>query len=181
MHIINSKDILSGFDKQMYDAKPLFITSSKFWDGGIHADSTLQEKADFYAVANIMSSIVKELILALGETAYIGKKLCENHVIFADWSDLEKSELYCELSQIIKKKYYKLVLPEDAWVIDLVVEANFKYLSHISLYLADADLILQPTCHTEILVYSKSHNEIIETIKPIVTKFNCTKYEIMVK
>ena len=72
------------------------------------------------------------------------------------------------LSQIIKNRYYKLVLPDDAWIIDLIVEANFKYLSHISLYLPNVRLILQPTCHTEILMYATNSCEIIDAVESIV-------------
>ena len=155
MDVIKDKEKSIEFDEQIYQISPMYITSDKYWDGGIRTNSTLKDKAEFYAIATKMSDIIKDIIHKLNEDIFVGKRFCEYGEIYARWSDLKGYELFREICEIIRKnKIYKLTLPEDNDIIDMIVESNFRYFTYISLYLPTSKIIIQPSCHTEILVYS---------------------------
>ena len=173
MQVIKDKRLLSQFNKELYHIQPKFITCDKFWDGGIRIDSPLCEKANFYSVAEMMSQTVKELVLSLDEKPLVGQAFCEYERMFAEWSDLEYYELFREISQTFKKdKCYRLVLPGDNDAIDLIIESNFRYFSYISLYLPKSKIILQPSCHTEILIYAESDEHFGGLLEAIIRKYN---------
>lgn len=172
MQIVKEKQ-LPQFDSRIYHVDPIYITSEKFWDGGIKADSTLKEKAEFYALSKTMADFIKEVLRAKKENVFIGASMCENHKVYAHWANLKNFELFREIHEIIKRnKHYQLSFPEDNFVIDLIVESNFRYFSYLSLYLPDSEVIIQPTCHTELLVYSKHQNECFETLSAIAKKYS---------
>ena len=180
MQVLKDKHIWMQFNKKLYQNEPLYITSEKYWDGGIQTDSPLTEKAAFYLTAERMSAAVKQIVRMYGGEALIGRSFCEHGEVYAKWSDLKCYELFREISGIIKKnKYYMILLPEDEHIIDLIVESNFRYFSYISLYLPKANFILQPTCHTEVLVYSES-KDVIETLKEAVKTHSDTACAISV-
>lgn len=182
MQLVKDKEILRRFDAQLYETSPLFITSDMFWDGGIRTDSSLREKAEFYALAEKMSAVVQDFILLQKEDVFMGQPFCEDGKLYAHWSDLKQQTLFREISAIIKKnKCYQLSLPEDKNVVDLIVESNFRYFTYVSLYLPASNIILQPTCHTEIVVYSQHNQEIKKTLQGIVEKYSTAAQEIRVK
>ena len=151
-----------------------------FWDGGINTDSSLKEKVKFYSISERMSCIIKDIIIGLGEKAFVGKELCENKKLFAEWSDLEKYELFQEISELLKpKQYYEISLPQDEGIIDLIVESNFRYFTHIAMYLPETKLIVLPTCHTELLIYSFCPDKIVGFLDEIITKYSSDKYKIV--
>ena len=169
MQNIKKKEAECQFDEQIYQTSPYYITSDLFWDGGICVDSSLKEKSNFYLIADRMSSIIKEIVLSLNEKVLVGKPICQFGEMYAKWADLKHNELFCKISNIIKKNQsYVISLPEDNSVIDLIVESNFKYLSYISLFLPDSNIVLQPTCHTEVLVYTERNAEIIKVLEKAV-------------
>lgn len=169
------------FDKQLFRSSPLFITCDHSWDGGITEDSSLCEKALFYGLADRMSSIIKDIAAALGENPLVGKALCENEVMFAHWSDLEDNALYRQLTDRFRKnKYYELSLPADGHAVDLAVEANFMYLSHITFYLPKSKMALVPTCHTEILVFCPDKQKHLDTLHRATQKFSNPIFQIQV-
>lgn len=181
MEIIKDKSIKFQFDDELYQTEPLYITSEAFWEGGVQTDTSLSEKAAFYLMAGRMSAIIKQIVSVYGGEALIGRSFCEHGKIYAEWSDLKSYELFREISGIIKKnKCYTISLPEDEHVIDLIVESNFRYFSYISLYLPKVSIILQPTCHTEVLVYSKE-KDIIETLEKVTQKHSTKSCVIGVK
>lgn len=166
MKCMISKRIGLRFDKGLYQCKPMIITSDYFWDGGICEDSTLKEKAAFYAIASRMSDIIKAIVLELDEDILIGAPFCEFGEIFAHWSNLKDYELFRTVSQkIVDKKCYKLQLPADNALIDLFVESNFRYFTYVSLYLPTSNVIIQPTCHTEVLVYAKANVKLRDILR----------------
>ena len=174
-------DNLFQFDEQVYSVNPIFISCNKYWDGGITSNTCLKEKAEFYNLCHIMSNIIKEIILAFGKVAFVGKKLCENQEIYAHWSDLKSYKLFREITQIINpKKYYEITLPEDNDIIDLIVESNFCYFSYISLYLPEINLIITPSCHTEVLLYTKQSDKILDKIRYLVKKHSTEDYKIKI-
>ena len=173
MQIIKDKRLFSSFKQELYQTKPLLITCDQFWDGGIKTDSSLSEKASFYTIAEMMSQILKEFIQALGEKPLIGQAFCEYERMFADWSDMESYEIYRDISQTFKRnRCYQLTLPEDNDTIDLIIEANFRYFSYISLYLPNSQIILQPSCHTEILVYAENSEGFLGALEAIISKYS---------
>lgn len=181
MQIIKDKDIRPQFVEGLYQNEPLYITSETYWDGGIQTDSPLTEKAAFYLMAEKMSAIIKQIIRTYGGEALIGRSFCENGEIYAEWSDLKHYELFREISGAIRKnKCYAISLPEDDPIIDLIVESNFRYFSYVSLYLPQANVILQPTCHTEVLVYSENE-DILKTLEEAAKTHSNTTCEIHVK
>jgi len=142
----------------------------------------LLRKNEFYCLAERMSRIIKDIITEFDEHVLVDKVFCENEKMFADWVDLSKYELFREVSELFKsKQYYEISLPEDDKIIDLIVESNFRYFTYISLYLPKTKLIILPTCHTEILVYSDCSDKIVEVLEPIVAKHSDDKYKIMCK
>ena len=61
---------------------------------------------------------------------------------------------------------------DDSNLIDLVVESNFNYFSNISLFLPKINIVIQPTCHTEIIIYSQGEKEkIFSNLNKIVSKY----------
>ena len=181
MEIIKDKNINLQFIKELYQMEPLYITSEVFWEGGIQTDAPLSEKAAFYLLTEKMSAIIKQIVRTYGGEARIGQSFCEHGCVYAKWTDLKNHELFRKLTSVIKKnKCYTISLPEDDSVIDLIVESNFRYFSYISLYLPKVNIILQPTCHTEVLVYSKE-KDIIETLERVAQKYSKKSYVIGVK
>lgn len=182
MDVIKDKGKVIRFDEQIYQTSPLYITCDKYWDGGIRTDSTLKVKAEFYTLATRMSDIIKEIIQVFNEEVIVGKPFCEYEEIYARWSHLKSYELFREISETIRKnKIYKLTLPEDSDIIDLIVESNFRYFTYISLYLPASKIIIQPTCHTEILVYSMCNDLIFDAIEEAVKTHSDKVIEIKVK
>ncbi len=182
MQVIKAKQAVILFDEQLYQTSPLFITSDEYWDGGISADSTLKEKVKFYSLAERMSNIVKEIVLSLGETPIIGKPFCEFGKVYEHWSNLGDYELFREISRTIKEtKCYRLSFPEDNNIIDLIIESNFRYFTNVSLYLPLANIIIRPSCHTEVLVYSRNSKEILPTLQAVVDKWSDMQHCISVK
>ena len=180
MNIITNTKEISKFNKNIYCESPIYISSNKFWDGGITCDSSLEEKSSFYDIAKKMSYITKDIILELNESIFIGKTFCENNEIYAHWSDLKKHEFFRTISQTISpKKHYKLTLPNDCNIIDLIIESNFRYFSYISLYFPKNNIICLPTCHTELLIYTQKPTEIIRILQPIICKYSNEDYKII--
>ena len=168
MKKINKRDITFAFDNKIYDIdRPIFISSDLFWDGGINANSSLEDKYQFYFLSKNMSDIVKRIISLLQEEVYVSRFFCENSQIYAPWVDLKKHKLFQIVSRRIKKNgYYQLTFPEDDNLIDLIVESNFLYFTNISFYLPNSKVVIQPTCHTELIIYSYE----IETLNNILQK-----------
>lgn len=181
MKILKSKRVGARFDGRIYQYKPVFITSDKFWDGGIRTDSALKEKSEFYAIAHKMSHIIQQVVLELDEDPLVGAPFCEGDEIYAHWSDLESYELFRKISETIQwNKCYTLSLPEDSDVIDLIVESNFRYFTYVSLYLPVSNIIIQPSCHTEILVYSENSKETLAILQNVLEKHSCSLQEIRI-
>lgn len=161
------------FDNDLYQTTPLYITGDKVWDGGISLEDSLAEKTKFYDTASKMADTIKRLIIKLDEEVYIGECYCEHNQLYAHWSDLKKNDLFRSISAIIKKrKSYKLDLSEDNNIIDMVVEANFRYLTHMSFYFSKNNLIIQPTCHTELAIYSRDKTMVCRSINEIIEDFS---------
>lgn len=174
MQITDKKNVESKFNKNIYEIKsPVFITSDDFWDGGIDSTFSLKEKARFYSLADTMSNVLKQFISILNEDIYIGDFLCENKKMYANWSDLKKMELFRIVSKMFKKdQCYKLSLTDDSETIDLIVESNFKYYTYFSLFLPASNIIVQPTCHTELIVYSEKTEYVKGILEKIVESYN---------
>ena len=95
-------------------------------------------------------------------------------------------EVYCKYIWGWKSK---ISLPKDSKIVDLIVESNFRYFSNIALYFPKTDMILVPTCHTEIIVYTPSSKDVITMIETVIERYaddecnivcknsNDTKYE----
>lgn len=149
------------------------ISNPVFWDGGFAKDTSLQDKSNFYTLATVFSEITKKIIKSFDNQAIIGKNFCENKKLTEDWSDLSSYDSYNNLFSIIKKsKNYKLALPDDDIIIDYIIENNFRYLTNISLFLPKDEIVIQPTCHTEINIYSKNYPKIIPIIEDILSDYN---------
>lgn len=173
---------MQQFDKQLFRSSPYFITCNLFWDGGISEDCALSEKASFYSLADKMASIIKFIISNLDEAPLVGKSLCENGTMFPHWSDMDDNSLYRRVVDRFKKNnYYELSLPDDNAAIDLIVEANFMYLSHIALFLPKTKMLLVPTCHCEILVFAEDIQPHTDTLYQAVQKFSNIAFPIYVK
>jgi len=172
MKLLKRKDAQT-FDEKIYKIpNPLFITSEKFWDGGISSENSMNDKAEFYALAVKMSECVKKLIFSLDEKIYVGEHYCENKKLYAHWRDLKKIELFRTVSEKIKKKKcYEISLPEDENIIDMIIESNFRYLTHVSLYLPKNNIVIQPTCHTEIIIYTFNNEKVADILAPIVSDY----------
>lgn len=182
MDIIKNINKLFHFNRDIYLESPMFITCDKYWDGGIKTDSSLKEKSDFYILSAKMSNIIKDIMLALNESVFIGESLCEYEDLYEHWSDLKKYELYVEIyRKIHPKKHYRLFLPKDSNIIDLIVESNFRYFSNIALYFPETDMILLPTCHTEIIVYTPRLNDVITIIETVIERYADNEYKIVCK
>lgn len=150
---------------QLYDTAPCFVSCDLFWDGGIRPESSLKEKADFYALAYKMSCVIKELISQLQEQPLIGSDYCENGQLYQHWSDLRSYETYRELrDRLGNTKSTTLKLPEEQDLIDLIVEANFRYFSQAAIFLPKTKAILCPSCHSEIIVYAQEDCEVLLTL-----------------
>ena len=161
------------FDTSLYDTKIIYcITCNKYWDGGYKPDANLSEKSEFYNIANQFSNIVKSLVSTLNDVLIIGDKISETGSMFQHWKDLKEYDAFNNLSDYIKKKhYYSLSLPHDNNIIDYLIENNFRYLTSIDFYLQKNKIIIQPTCHTEIFIYSKNYDKLIPIIEKIIENY----------
>lgn len=163
----------SIFNKSLYDLKDIYcITSEKFWDGGYDIDADLSEKAEFYNLTNKFSHIIKDIVTVLDDELIIGAEISENGQMFQGWKDIKQYDAFNNLSNYINKKhYYNLTLPDDSCIIDYIIENNFRYLTSIDFYLPKSKIILQPTCHTEVFVYSENYEKINPTINRIIKNY----------
>lgn len=182
MEIVKNINKLFHFDSDIYSESPFFISCDTYWDGGIRTDSSLKEKSEFYSLSAKMANIIKDIISSLNESVYVGESLCEYGDLYEHWSDLKKYELYTEIYQKIHpKKHYKISLPKDSNIVDLIVESNFRYFSNIALYFPETNLILLPTCHTEIIVYTTRLDDIIGILKTVIDRHADDDYKIVFK
>lgn len=182
MQVIKDKKVAIRFDDQIYQTSPVFITSDEYWDGGMNEESTLREKASFYRLTAKMSDIVKAVILSLGEEPMIGKAFCEHGSMYANWSDIKSYKLFRIMAKTIQKNlYYTLSLPEDSSVIDMVVESNFRYFSYIALYLPRSQVVICPSCHTEILVYAHNTANIVPILQKTIEQYSDVNHKIFLR
>ena len=80
------------------------------------------------------------------------------------------------VSKIFKKNQcYKLSLTDDSKIIDLIIESNFKYYTYFSFFLPNSNIIIQPTCHTELIVYSENAEYFKGVFVEIVKSYNNIK------
>ena len=168
---IVKKDLLKDqFDPGIYTSdSPVVITSDEFWDGGFDITASLREKSKFYNLAESMTIALKKLMADLDEDFYVADFLCENETIYASWSDLKSFALFRAVSETFQKnKCYRLSLKEDSDLIDLMIESNFRYYTYFSFFLPASGIIVQPTCHTEIFIYSEKEQWIRERLAEII-------------
>ncbi len=167
------------FDNLLYDIKTIYcITCDKFWDGGYITDVSLSEKAEFYNIANQFSSIIKSLINTLNDSIIISDKITEHGSMFEHWKNSNKYDCFNNLCNYIKKRNsYSLVLPDDNNIVDYIIENNFRYFTSIDFYLPKNKIILQPTCHTEIFIYSENYEPLIPIIKNILKNYSGFRLE----
>lgn len=177
LQAIDKESLKCKFNENIYEiTAPVFITSNDFWDGGIDSGASLNEKARFYSLAAAMSDILKDFISVLNEDAFISDFLCENKRMYAEWSNLKEIELFRIVAKAFKKnKCYRLSLPEGSKIIDLIIESNFKYYSFFSLFFPKANIIVQPTCHTELIIYSENTEYVKDIFKKIIKSYSNIK------
>lgn len=161
------------FDRSIYNLEHYcIITSEKFWDGGFNESASLVEKAEFYTLANKFSKILKQFIMALDDTVVTGSYFCEKNKIFEDWTNKDDYDCFNIISQLFKrKKQYELELPNDNEYIDFIIENNFRYFTCFDLFLPKNKIVLQPTCHTEIVVYAHGYKKIINLLNCIIQEY----------
>ena len=124
-------------------------------------------------MAATMSDVFNKIVSILIEEIYVADIFCENEKMYAQWSDLKKFELFRIISKTFKRgKCYKLSLLEDSEIIDLIIESNFKYYKHFSLFLPNSGTIIQHTCHTELIVYSENLEYISDILKNILKVYD---------
>lgn len=182
MKTISKAIATAQFEKSVFHCSPYFITCNTSWEGGVSTDSCLSQKALFYRLAEKMSTLTKCIMLALDEKPFVGKALCENNTMFAQWSNLEEIDIYRHVSGCFKKnKYYELSLPEDEAVVDWVVESNFFYLSYISFFLPKSKIVIIPTCHTEILFFCEDKQKYLDLLHDVTSRISDNTFLIEVK
>jgi len=165
MKLIRKDEI--SFNRDLFHVQELYYLScSRYWDGGYDKDATLSEKAKFYSIASQYSEIIKDILISFSEPVIISSVCSENERLFEKWKDIDKHDSYNNLiSCFHKKKSYMLDFPNDIEYIDYIVENNFRYLSCIDLFLQQSNIIIQPTCHTEVFIYSYDYSRIIPIVK----------------
>lgn len=171
--MIKISDKAIKFNSKIYNSENYFyITADRFWDGGFANDASLNEKLEFYSLADTFSKTLKQIIAALNDKAIISESCCEKGRYFEKWKGKKKYDSYNTLKHFIKKeKSYLLQLPNDGIILDYIVENNFRCLSCIDIYLQNSRLVLQPTCHSEIIVYyedDEKYDDIRNIVEEIV-------------
>lgn len=73
---------------------------------------------------------------------------------------------------ISKHNHYLINIKNDGIIIDYIVENNFRYLTCIDLYLLNNKIIIQPTCHSEVIIYAEDYTKIIPIIQNILKNYN---------
>ena len=174
MRLLKKSEIPVDFDPNIYKREDqLEVYGSKFWDGGILLVDSLQEKAEFYEIAAELSGVVKELITSLNERVYIGACFCDGESLYAHWRDMKEYPLFRNVSCEIKKnKCYELSLPEDSDFVDMLIESNFQYLTHVVFYLVGRKIVINPTFHTGIVIHGTQLDEVEEELKRIVKPYS---------
>lgn len=166
---ISKRDI--DFSPEIYTlGQCIYITTDKFWDGGYSNDASLTEKCEFYKLASIFSKTLREIITILNDKVIISESCCQTGRYFEKWKDKSKYESYKTLKHFIKKCCL-LEFPSDNIIIDYIIENNFRYLSCIDIYLEFNQVVFQPTCHSEIIMYigdEKKYSDIKDSVEEII-------------
>ena len=161
-----------NFDRSIYNSDNYCtITNKKFWDGGFDKSASLKEKAEYYDLISQFSDIIKQMIISFHDTIITGSYFCEKNKIFEDWKDKSNFDCFYNISQLFKKnKHYELELPDDNDYIDYIIENNFRYFTCFDLFLPKNDIVLQPTCHTEVIIYAHNYEKIIKLANVLIEK-----------
>ena len=161
-------------NKSLYNTDDFYFISCKnFWDGGFETSASLEEKYSFYKLANKFSNIIKEILIELKDDVIIGKTISEKSYIFEKWSDINRYDAFMNLTENINKhSHYLINIKNDGNIIDYIVENNFRYLTCIDLYLLNNKIIIQPTCHSEVIIYAENYTKIIPIVQNILKNYN---------
>lgn len=138
-----------------FDFPNFIITNEKWWNGGFDPLCTLDEKRDFYELAHQALGIILKFAEINGET-----KCCAGpfHTSknFVHWKNLNEFDSYNSIRSLIKNKQYFIIdVLEDKNILGLIVENNFRYFSEIGLLFEHADLIIEPTHNSELIIFSE--------------------------
>lgn len=146
-----------------FDFPNFFISNDKWWDGGFESSCSVEEKRNFYEIANQALAIIINFAKDSDETnCCIGP--FHTSYNFRDWKNLKDFDSYNALKSLINDRQYLIVDTfEDFNLLSLVVENNFRYFSEVGIYFKKSNVLIEPTHNSEILVFSDD----CEKYKPI--------------
>lgn len=141
--------------KEYFDFPNFIITNDVWWNGGFESLCTVEEKRNFYEVANQALTIITELAKVGGETnCCIGPFHTSNN--FLDWKNLNEFDSYNALRSLINPRQYMIVdVFEELNLMSLIVENNFRYFSEIGIFFKKLNVLIEPTHNSEILVFTE--------------------------
>lgn len=140
--------------KDLYDF-PNFMVSTPSWlDDGFDEYCKIEEKIAFYQTVKEITDIIKDIAKNMQtEIVCVGPYLRGEN--YCEWRGLNKFDSYNSLKKIIKSKEYKILdLNNDINIISLIIENNFRYFSEICFFLKNPNMLIYPTHHMELIVFS---------------------------
>ena len=146
----------------------LFISNDVWYDDGFDTFCLPETKADFYNMVQQVLDIIMNFADKFGENnCYIGP--FHNVNSYEHWANKEQFDCFNELKKHIKNDDYLSVdIAENKELIGLIIENNFRYLSQISMCFPKTQILVRPTHHTEVIVYSREIDKFKDTMAEIV-------------
>lgn len=137
-----------------FDFPNFIILNDEWWNGGFEPSCTIEEKRNFYEIANQALGIITDFAKYCDETnCCIGP--FHTSYNFRDWKNLKEFDSYNALKSLINNRQYLIVdVLEDTCLMGLIVENNFRYFSEIGLLFRKSNVLIEPTHNSEIIVFS---------------------------
>jgi len=162
--------------KSVYDFSHFIISNPKSIEGGFPTLCTIKEKEAFYHLANQCINIIYAFAKSVGET-----KCCigpfHEFDNFEKWMDLICFDSFNALkTQLNNEQYLVIELLKEEVILNLIVENNFRYFSKISILFPKANVMIEPTHNSEILIVAQDYHKTKDVFLPILDK---TDWEIL--
>ncbi len=175
MQIIE-KQIISELNSVIESRTVIVSVKDFFMEAGFKKNCTLQEKSKFYNGAaklvtcvNMISDELNENMVYLGTFSMYEKN-------YLNWTDIKHYDAYNNLKNLLKSKESKAFNLSDVNIIDLAVECNLRYLSHIMIYFPKSKIFIRPDVHCYLEILGNSY--ILERIYTFLKEHNDGKYLI---
>ena len=151
------------------DIVPYFFISNDVWfDDGFEGLCLPETKATFYNYVQQVLDIILSFAYKEEESkCYIGP--FHNVDNYERWTNKEEFDCFNELkNHIANNDYFEINVAENKELLGLLIENNFRCLTKISICFPKNNILLRPTHHMEVIVYSQQKNQTMNSLLDIV-------------